>query len=766
MSPFHKNHYKIIGIGVLAAAIGFLIYELTASSRPTRTKSPVQPKFESSEQLATSQGKAGKLRPRILLDASGYLFIIDRVKPWSPNASLREIAAAWEKPGVESIREVERQLKDPALPPEESVRLRAMQASCWIYEGQPEKALEILDATREHVEGDRELEAATLSTLIYMQGVASLRLGETENCVMCRGENSCILPLQPAAQHTKQTGSRKAIKHFTEYLRQFPDDLEVRWLLNIAHMTLGEHPAKVDPQYLIELDRYNTNEHGIGKFRDVGHLLGINRLNMAGGAILDDFDSDGLLDMVFSTMDPGMPLAFYRNQGDGRFADRSAEAGLKEQLGGLMCVQADYDNDGHLDIFVPRGAWLKNPMRPSLLKNTGGGKFSDVTEQAGLLHPTNSDNAQFADFDNDGWLDLFVCGEAQPSKLFRNKGDGTFEDVTRQAGLDDLPGMWKGLTWFDYDNDDFPDIFLNDYTGTAKLLHNDRDGRFTDTTEAMGIRGPDIGLACWTWDYDNDGWLDIFATSYDKTLGDAVKGLLGKPHKKKQSKLYRNKGGQGFEDVTESAGLTECLQTMGCNFGDFDNDGFLDIYLGTGDHDVATLVPNRMFRNLGGSRFVDITSSSGTGHLQKGHAVGCGDWDRDGDVDITIEMGGAIPGDKYHNVLFLNPGQGNHWLNVKLVGDKSNRSAIGARIKVVTAGDEPLRVQRTVCSGSSFGANPLEQLIGLGKHDRIESLEIHWPTSGITQVFKDIAADQQLEITEGKDEYKTLAYQPIPLVEE
>jgi hypothetical protein len=282
----------------------------------------------------------------------------------------------------------------------------------------------------------------------------------------------------------------------------------------------------------------------------------------------------------------------------------------------------------------------------------------------------------------------------------------------------------------------------------------------------MGISGPEMGLACWTWDYDNDGWLDIFATCYDKTLGDTIKGLLGEPHTKKQNKLYRNLAGEGFQDVTESAGLTECFQTMGCNFGDFDNDGFLDMYLGTGDHDVSSLVPNRMFRNLAGQRFVDITSSSGTGHLQKGHGVGCGDWDRDGDVDIAIEMGGAIPGDKYHNLMFLNPGQGNHWLNVKLVGAKSNRCAIGARIKLVTAGDKPLAVHRSVSSGSSFGANPLEQLLGLGPHDRVASLEVHWPSSGVTQVFRDIAADQHLEIHEDQAEYKGLSYQPIPLSEE
>src|SRR6202034_96569 len=155
------------------------------------------------------------------------------------------------------------------------------------------------------------------------------------------------------------------------------------------------------------------------------------------------------------------------------------------------------------------------------------------------------------------------------------------------------------------------------------------------------------------------------------------------------------------------------------NFADFDNDGFLDMYLGTGDPSFATLVPNRMFKNVGGTRFAEITGTSGTGHLQKGHGVACGDYDRDGDNDVFIEIGGAVNGDKYHNILFQNPGQGNHWLSVKLVGKKTNRAAIGARIQVVTAGDAPLTVHRHVSSGSSFGANPLQQSIGLAKSNGV-----------------------------------------------
>ncbi len=202
--------------------------------------------------------------------------------------------------------------------------------------------------------------------------------------------------------------------------------------------------------------------------------------------------------------------------------------------------------------------------------------------------------------------------------------------------------------------------------------------------------------------------------------------------------------------------------TMGSNFADFDNDGWLDMYLATGTPSFASLVPTRMFKNVDGRRFSDITTSSGTGHLQKGHAVACGDWDRDGDVDMFVEMGGAVDGDRYHNILFQNPGQQNHWLTLKLSGKTTNRAAVGTRIKVVTAGEQPLTVHRHVSAGSSFGANTLQQTIGLGKADRVARLEIHWPTSRTTQVFNDIAADQALEVTELSKTYRPLDWKPLP----
>src|SRR5207302_3841409 len=165
-------------------------------------------------------------------------------------------------------------------------------------------------------------------------------------------------------------------------------------------------------------------------------------------------------------------------------------------------------------------------------------------------------------------------------------------------------------------------------------------------------------------------------------------------------------------------------------------------------------------------RFADITATSGTGHLQKGHGVACGDWDRDGNVDLFVELGGAAPGDRYHNALFQNPGQGNSWLTVKLIGKKTNRAAIGARIKVITAGKTPLSLHRHVTSGGSFGANPLQQTIGLGKASSVASLEIFWPTSQTTQIFHDVAVDQAIEVTEFAREYRKLNWTRIEVPHE
>ncbi len=615
--------------------------------------------------------------PRRPIDTSGYSLIVPAVKPWNADSSLDEIAASWRVTTPKYLAWLDEELKRVASDEVATSGLRLVKAVLLNSEADPVAASEVLEEARAAIATSPEPSSKMLYTIIYFQGVTALRRGENDNCVMCRGESSCILPISPAAVHRKPRGSRDAIRYFTEYLQQFPNDLEVRWLLNIAHMTLGEHPEKVDPKYLISINRFVKSEFDIGRFRDVGHLLGVNRLNQAGGVIMDDFDNDGRLDLFVTTFDATGSAAFYHNKGDGTFEERGESAGLAGQLGGLTCSQADYNNDGRMDIFIPRGAWLDLPIRPTLLRNDGG-TFTDVTVDAKLTAAFNANAVCWADYDNDGFVDLFVPCEKQSNLLYHNLRNGKFEEVARAAGVDGVPGAFaKGATWIDFDNDGAPDLFLNNLNGFAQLFHNEGNGQFLEVTIPLKINGPLHGFSCWTFDFDNDGWLDIFATCYDRSLGDVVGGMLGRPHGQNVSRLFRNVQGKRFEDVTEQAGLDLVYATMGSNYGDFDNDGFLDFYLGTGEPSLATLIPNRMFKNVDGKRFSEITGTSGTGHLQKGHGVAIGDWDRDGDVDVFIETGGAINGDKYHNVLFQNPGQGNHWLTVKLVGEKSNRAAAG-----------------------------------------------------------------------------------------
>jgi hypothetical protein len=693
------------------------------------------------------------------VDDGGYSLAIQLMRPWGDGTSLDEVRTSFDRAGARHLAGFDALLTRPGQNDGAKLECHLARATLLLYEGEAEPAYAELARARALVEGSAELSGRWLSTVIFLQGVAGLRAGELDNCVMCRGEGTCIFPISREAAHTKPTGARRAVRHFTEYLGRHPDDLSSRWLVNIAHMTLAEYPDRVPPAHLIAPEQFRS-EFDIGRFRNVAYAAGVARLNQAGGAIMEDFDGDGRLDLVITSWDPAMPMAVFRNTGDGTFEDRSKDAGVADQLGGLYCVQTDYDNDGRPDVLVVRGAWWQWPIRPSLLRNNGDGTFADVTAKAGLLRPTNAISAAWADYDNDGRLDLCIGAERGPNLLYRNTGDGTFEEVATAAGVAGHGETCKGVNWGDFDGDGFPDLFLSCVQG-PHLYRNNRDGTFTDVSAAAGVTGPRFGFSCWFWDFDNDGRLDLFVNAYERSLDDVVRGLLRQPTAREVGRLYRNAGGR-FEDVTKAAGLDLVTYAMGSNFADFDNDGYPDFYLGTGGPRYSALVPNRMFRNVGGTRFAEVTTSSGTGHLQKGHAVACGDWDRDGSVDVFIDLGGATPGDRANNALFQNPGQGNHWLTVKLVGVKTNRAAVGARIKAVPAAGGPPAVFRHVTSGSSFGANPLQQTLGLGGATRVARLEVYWPTSGTTQVFHDVAADQAIEVTEFATEYRRLGWSRLP----
>ncbi len=595
-------------------------------------------------------------------------------------------------------------------------------------------------------------------------GALYLHKSEMENGVYRdSGDQDFFPPLHAGAHYEKQEDSRLAIQYFLKYLELKPGDYEVRWLLNLAYMSVGDYPAGVPVAYVIPASAF-ASKQSVGRFTDVAKAAGLNVFSEAGGAIVEDFDNDGLLDVVTTSMDVCEPMHFFHNNGDGTFTDRAAQAGLADQLGGLNVVAADYNNDGCMDILVLRGGW-EFPVRKSLLKNNCDGTFTDVTQASGLGETvTRTQTAAWADIDNDGYLDLFFGNENAPSQLFRNKGDGTFEDISHAAGVD-RTAYTKGVAATDYDNDGYVDFYVSNVNGANFLYHNNHDRTFTEVGKQAGVQAPWFSFATWFFDYDNDGWPDLFVTSYFNSVDESMRSALGLPHNVETLKLYRNLRNGTFEDVTAQVGLDKVFMPMGSNFGDVDNDGYLDIYLGQGQPSFTGMLPHVLFRNDAGKKFVDITASSGTGELHKGHGVAFADLERSGHEDIVAETGGAIFSDKHTMRVFENPGNDNDWINVRLVGVKSNRSAVGAEIKVTVEDDGAAArsIYRRVGDTSSFGQNPLEQHIGLGHGARITSLDVWWPASNSRQHFAHVDKNEYIEIKEFGAAFSKLDRQPYKL---
>ncbi len=632
---------------------------------------------------------------------------------------------------------------------------------------------------RERPEVSHEVE------LLAELAIASMKMGELDNCISPDGRLICALPLDDSVVHEDKRGASGAVEYLTKLLELEPNSIRAMWLLNVAHMALGTYPEGVPSDFTISPEQFES-DYDIRRFEEIAPYAELYAVNTAGGSIVEDFDNDGLQDVITSSWDPCRPITYYRNKSDGTFEDYTAKAGLTGQLGGLNITQTDYDNDGWMDVLIMRGSWMKmrGQMRMSLLRNNGNnggagddGNFSDVTEEAGLAKPAYpSQSAAWADYDNDGDLDLFSCNETMqeagvestalmfPSQLFRNDGNGGFEEVAEEAGVQNWR-FCKGSAWGDYDNDGDADLYVSNFGEENGLFRNNGDGTFSDVAPEMGVTEPFDSFATWFWDYDNDGWLDIFAAGYGEDIEGVAADLMGLENNGPYPRLYRNVGGTGFEDVTQETGLMRVHLAMGANFGDLDNDGFPDFFLGTGAPSYDALAPNVMYRNDSGKGFQDVTFSGGFGHLQKGHGASFGDLDRDGDQELFVQVGGFFPGDGFVNALYKNPGHGNRWLSVKLVGTQSNRAAIGARVKVtVMASDGNRRsVYSTVSNGSSFGGSTLTQEIGLGKAQKIESLEVHWPASEIRQVFRDVPIDTHLRVIEGEDEYEVIDLPVVPL---
>jgi len=532
--------------------------------------------------------------------------------------------------------------------------------------------------------------------------------------------------------------------------------------------------------------------------------------DLAGGAVADDFDNDGFIDLVSSSMDPCSPLAALRSDGHGGFVDVTQEWGLDVQLGGLNLVHADFDNDGYLDLLVLRGAWFgkEGRVRNSLLRNAlhEGHGFTDITISAGLAYPAfPTQSAAVADFDGDGDLDLAIASEASdividpskasnhitngyPFQLFRNlvrnqpephgqapdkaSRNLRFVDITRQAGVWDR-SFTKGVSWGDIDNDGDPDLYLSNF-GPNRLLRNDtHDGvaRFTDITQSAGVGGQDRRtFANWFFDFDQDGDLDLFVASYnvpaDVVAGDML-GLkintdayMGRLDRLQSNPiLFRNDGTEPtgtthFTDISNQAGLRRPILAMGANFGDLDSDGFPDVYLGTGMPDFSAIHPNVVLRNSHGQRFEDLTFDLGMAHLQKGHGVAFADLDHDGDIDLFHQLGGAFPYDRFPNALFINPlsesGRPPAWTVLQLEGQQDNRFGVGARLEVIVGTPRGKRtVYATVGAGGSFGESSLRSHIGLADASTIERINVSWP-SGVKESIPGGAINRYYRVLQGK----------------
>ena len=510
-----------------------------------------------------------------------------------------------------------------------------------------------------------------------------------------------------------------------------------------------------------------TREH-TGGGPDKGYIVEAK----GGGAALLDFDDDGDLDIYWvngATLDAptaGAGNALYRNDAFQTFVDVAASKGVEGKGWGMGAVSADYDNDGDDDLYV-------TTLQENLLyRNDGDSGFVDVAPPAGVDAPGWSTGAAFADYDNDGDLDLYVAHYVDfhpeeilplgtqwkgvdsfigplslrpvPDVLYRNEGDGTFTDVSRESGIAQVePGYGFGVLFADYDLDGDPDLYVANDSSPNFLFRNDGDGTFADVSLGgnasygeMGNAQAGMGVA---WgDYDADGYPDIFVTHFEDDY----------------NTLYRNSGNGGFADVSFAAGLGRASLTFvsfGAGFLDFDNDGDLDLLtanghvypqIDRGGSGSTYAQPNHLFENIGEGRFALLLpqqgDSLGAARVSRGSCIG--DFDDDGDLDVFVINLNDRP-----SLLRNDVGNRQNWLGVQLVGATSNRDAIGARLELFVGGT--VQVRDVICGSSFLCSEDRRAHFGLGSSSRVDSLQIRWP-GGSMQSFTDLPINSYLLVEE------------------
>ena len=594
---------------------------------------------------------------------------------------------------------------------------------------------------------------------------------------------------------------------------------------------------KIRQAALIEGDRIISQKP---QFTNVAKAAGVDFLNQyyppflslplkfamirygPGGITAVDYDNDGFYDLFIPD---GVESKLFRNKGDGTFEDVTAKAGLAGLDGVSVGVFADYDNDGYKDLFVSR------TFKPNqLFHNNGNGTFTDVTKKSGIGEDCCTTVASWGDYDNDGFLDLYVgryldprtdipttfyARNGLPNQLYHNNGDGTFTNVTEKAGVGET-GLCLGTVFGDYDDDGYPDIYVVNDFGRKTLYHNNRNGTFTDVTVKSGTLAYGAGMSASMADYDNDGKLDIYSTNirseeawyaelptverymlncwrqgvwktdmplYWQVFKQSGFGFVGVFQQMASGNvLLRNRGDGTFEDVSEKTHANPVGWFWGASFADFDNDGWLDVYAADGwvFNDKGTEIEldflnnvvskqdeyktgiffdpkhfgrtswhgwerNRHLRNNGDGTFTELGRAAGTDLMINSRGVAVADFWNRGVLDIAVSAS-----TNRHALLKNEVGGKRNWLGVELVGTKSNRDAVGARVSISVKGKPQMR---EVVLGDGYGSqNSLRQYFGLNDASAVDEMVVRWPRSGIVQKFQNVAANRIVQVTEGSDE--------------
>jgi len=546
--------------------------------------------------------------------------------------------------------------------------------------------------------------------------------------------------------------------------------------------SISADSAQAEPQSSITFTNI-TESAGIKFIHFKGNDgISINREEFGPGVCVADFDGDGWQDIYFvngrDLYNRGIHVqnALYRNNGDGTFTDVTDKAGVPGTGYGLGCVWGDYDNDGNPDLFVTQYG------RNVLYHNNGDGTFTDVTGEAGVAGTesgTFHSGATFFDYDRDGYLDLYVgsyvaldpdgpryCNigtvrsSCPPSAykgsldaLYHNNGNGTFTNVTARAKVFQPKGKNLSVGAADYDNDGWPDLFVANDGVEAYLYHNEHNGAFSEIAApsgmAYGASGRVMAAMCISLgDYDNDGWLDLYISDFQGS----------------SDHLWHNDGKGNFDEVSDQAGIiapTHDVLSFGGGFLDYDNDGWLDLFIANGHvyREIEQATPgvhykqlNSLFHNDAHGNFIETTKASRIGSQEPhaGRGAVFADFDNDGFVDILVANNGDPP------LLLHNSGSNeNHFMNFRLVGHKSNRDAMGARIRTQAAGISQIR--EVSGGGSYLSQNDLRANFGLAKATSAEVVEITWP-SGYKQSLRNLKADKFYLVEEGLDEVKTQSF--------